>query len=162
MEIKPTVTAKQWLDAPDAAGAVLDTWTNDALDLLTSSGFWGSVTAAAWIALKFIPQLAPQYAGIAKIVSTVLAPRVHQDKVEQIEQYAEHYVTTVKVIEDVANQLPASNGVNQVKKLLKGYTDGNFHTAVATITADVDPSNPMVVIKASVPSSQSQILTAQS
>ena len=158
MEIKATVTAKEWLDDPDSAGKVLDSWTDDALDLLSSGGFWGSVGAVVLIALRFVPQLAPQYTAIASIVGGILAPKVHQDKVRQIEEYAGHYITTVEVIEDVSDQLPDSNGVKNLKRILKRVTESSFHNAVQTITANVHPDRVHVAVVRN-PSSQSQTLT---
>ena len=159
MEIKATVTAKQWMEDPNAAGKVLDSWTDDALDLLSSSGFWGSAMAILFVALKFIPKLAPQYTALANIVGGILAPKVHQDKVKQIEEYAGHYITTVEVIEDVSDQLPDSNGVKNLKRILKRVTESNFHNAVQTITANVHPDRVHVAVVRN-PSAQSQVLVA--
>ena len=158
MEIKATVPMEAWIKDAEAAGAMTDTFVEESTSLLMSSGFWGTVAAGVLVALKFIPQLAPAYSGLANIVGTLLAPKVHADKVQQIEEYAGHYIKTVRVIEDVTNQLPDSNGVRNVRKILKGIGDSSFHNAVATITADVKPHAPENIILDSSPSSKSQVL----
>lgn len=160
MEIEPTVSVEDWMRDPEGSSKMLDSWTEDAMELLSSSGFWGSVGAAILIALKFVPQFAPAYSGIANIIGNVLAPKVHQDKVQQINQYAGHYIKTVRVIEDVGNQLPDSNGLKNIKSILKKVTNSEFHNAVASITADVHPDQPEVLIVHKTPSSKSQALSS--
>jgi len=144
--IKPTTTSQQWLDDPNTAASLTDEFVENSFEFLSSSGFWGSVAAGILLLLKFVPKFAPAYEGLATLATTILAPKVHQDKLKQVNQYAQGYVTTVKVIEDVANQLPNSNGVKNVKNILKKVTDSPFHDAVQTITADVHPDKPIVKV----------------
>lgn len=149
MEIKAPVSLQDWLDDPEKAQQLTETFTDSVIDLLSSTGFWGTAMAGVLLALKFVPKFAPMYGGIASMISTLLAPKVHQDNIRKVEQYAGHYIKTVQVIEDVSNQLPNSHGVINVKRILKKITESDFHEAVQTITADVHPDRPAVLVSRS-------------
>lgn len=139
MQIRPTITTKMWLENPEAAAIATDTFVDSAIDLLNSGGFWGSVGVGLLIALRFVPQFAPAYSGLAGIAGSLLAPKVHRQKVRQLEKYADNFVKTVDAVERVSLSLPNSNGVKKIKQLLDKTTDSEFYEAVQEVTKSSRP-----------------------